>query len=126
MNTTLEWVQEMKQLLLIGAALLVSAAGQTQQGTASYFDNGVNGHSKTASGRPVQPNANTAASRTLPLGSTAKVTNRENGKSTDVQITDRGPTQHDRVIDLSKKAAGEIGMQKQGVAPVTVKPESSH
>jgi rare lipoprotein A len=54
------------------------------------------------------------------------VTNPETGQSTDVRINDRGPTRQDRVIDLSKKAAGDIGMQKQGVVPVTVQPENSH
>lgn len=120
----------MTRMLGIGAALLFATAAQaqptTQQGQASYFNGGVNGHTKTASGEDVQPNANTAASRTLPLGSTAKVTNRQTGRSTDVRITDRGPVRKDRVVDLSKKAAGDVGIQKQGVAPVTVTPENKH
>jgi rare lipoprotein A len=114
----------MKSLVSFGAALLLATSIQaqpiTQQGQASYFTGGVNGHTKTANGETVQPNADTAASRTLPLGSTAKVTNQETGKSTNVRITDRGPTRKDRVIDLSKKAASDVGMEKQGVAPVTV------
>ena len=92
----------MKYIINVGVALLFATAAQaqsnTQQGTASYFNGGVNGHTKTASGEDVQPNANTAASRTLPLGSSAKVTNKETGKSTDVRITDRGPVRKDRVI----------------------------
>jgi rare lipoprotein A len=129
MNAT-ERNGRMKLLLGIGAALLLATAAQaqpsTQQGQASYFNGGVNGHTKTATGETVQPNADTAASRTLPLGSTAKVTNQETGQSTDVRITDRGPTRKDRVIDLSKKAAGDVGMEKQGVAPVTVQPDNKH
>jgi rare lipoprotein A len=117
----------MKLMFGAGVALLVSTAVYAQpaqqQGQASYFNGGVNGHTTTASGKPVRPEANTAASRTLPLGSAAKVTDKKTGKSTNVQITDRGPTRRDRVIDLSKKAAGDIGMRKQGVAPVTVQPE---
>ncbi len=66
--------------------------------------------------------SDTAASRTLPLGSTAKVTNERTGQSADVKITDRGPTRPDRVIDLSHKAAGQIGMTKSGTAPATVQP----
>ena len=120
----------MRSIISIGAALLLATAAQaqptTQRGQASYFNGGVNGHSKTANGENVQPNANTAASRKLPLGSTAKVTNQETGQSTDVRITDRGPTRKDRVIDLSKKAAGDVGIEKQGVAPVTVQPENKH
>ena len=99
------------------------AQTQTQQGQGSYFNAGQNGHTVSRSGAPIAPNANTAASRTLPLGSTAKVTNQRTGQSTDVKVTDRGPTRHDRVIDVSKKAAGEIGMQRTGVAPVTVQPQ---
>jgi rare lipoprotein A len=118
----------MKFIFIIGAALLVTTAAQaqstTQQGQASYFNGGVNGHTKTANGENVQPNADTAASRTLPLGSTAKVTNQDTGQSADVRITDRGPVRNDRIVDLSKKAAGDVGMEKQGVAPVTVQPEN--
>ena len=63
----------------------------------------------------------TAASRDLPLGSNAKVTNLKNGKSVNVEITDRGPYAKGRVIDLSKRAANSIGIDKQqGVAPVRV------
>ena len=95
----------------------------TQQGQASYFNGGQSGHTETKSGAPVDAyGSNTAASRNLPLGSTAKVTNERTGKSTDVKITDRGPTRPDRVIDLSHKAAGEIGMTKSGTAPVKVQP----
>jgi rare lipoprotein A len=95
----------------------------TQEGQASYFNGGQSGHTETKSGAPVDAyGSNTAASRNLPLGSSAKVTNERTGQSTDVTITDRGPTRPDRVIDLSHKAAGEIGMTKSGTASVTVQP----
>jgi peptidoglycan lytic transglycosylase len=51
------------------------------------------------------------------------VTDKNTGKSTDVKVTDRGPTRRDRVIDLSKKSANDVGMEKQGTAPVTVQPK---
>jgi rare lipoprotein A len=107
-------------LPVAGTAIAQQAGGQTQQGTASYFNGGQNGHSTTASGKPVQPDQNTAASPNLPLGSHAKVTNKQTGQSTDVEVTDRGPARKDRQIDLSKKAAGDIGMQQKGTAPVTI------
>ena len=120
----------MRYMMGAGIALLLATAAQaqstTQRGTASYFNGGVNGHTKTANNEDVQPNSNTAASRTLPLNSTAKVTNQETGKSTDVRITDRGPTRKDRVIDLSKKSANDVGMENKGVAPVVVQPEKKH
>ena len=103
-------------LFLAGAAVAQSPDHPvTQQGQASYFNHGQNGHAKTASGEPVQPNQETAASRNLPFGTKAKVT-----KSTEVHIDDRGPVRHGRVIDLSDKAAGDIGMKKTGTAPVVV------
>jgi rare lipoprotein A len=97
--------------------------GQTQRGQASYYKGGQSGHSQTKSGEPVNPNENQAASRNLPLGSTATVTNHKTGQSTDVKIKDRGPTREDRVIDMSEKSASDIGMKKSGTAPVTVEPK---
>jgi len=93
----------------------------TQQGQATYFNGGQDGHTKTANGEPVQPDQNTAASRTLPLGTNATVTNKTTGQSTDVHVNDRGLVRQDRVIDLSNKAAGDVGMKKTGTAPVVVK-----
>jgi rare lipoprotein A len=113
-----------QKTLITGTLLfpLVVQAQQVQQGQASYYNGGQDGHTRTSSGEPVKPDDNTAASRTLPLGSTAKVTNEHTGQSTDVHVTDRGPTRQDRVIDLSKKAAGDIGMKQSGTAPVRVEP----
>jgi rare lipoprotein A len=62
----------------------------------------------------------------LPLGTRATVINEENGKSVNVRINDRGPYVDGRVIDLSKKAAKKIGIDKnQGVAAVTVEAKPS-
>jgi rare lipoprotein A len=91
-----------------------------QNGQASYYSAGQSGHTKTANGDKVDPNSNTAASRDLPLGTKATVTNKATGRSTDVKITDRGPTRQDRKIDLSKKAAEDVGMTKTGTAPVDI------
>jgi len=76
---------------------------------------------RTASGEPYDPNALTAASRTLPIGSSVIVTNPATGRSVKVRINDRGPGVHGRGLDLSKRAAEEIGMTKKGVARVKVK-----
>jgi rare lipoprotein A len=77
---------------------------------------------RTASGEPYDPDALTAASRTLPIGSTVMVTNPATGRSVKVRINDRGgPGVHGRGLDLSKHAAEEIGMTKKGVARVRVK-----
>jgi rare lipoprotein A len=62
----------------------------------------------------------TAAHKTLPLGTKAKVTNVNNGKSVEVEITDRGPYAEGRIIDLSQAAASAIGIIDRGVAKVRV------
>src|SRR6266481_2475983 len=63
----------------------------------------------------------TPASKTLPLGSKVEVTNPTTGKSVTVRINDRGPYVRGRSLDLSKRAAEEIGITKKGVARVKVK-----
>jgi len=66
---------------------------------------------------------NNAASKTLPLGTIAKVTNLDNGKSAVVTIEDRGPYVDGRIVDLSPATADKIGISKgQGVAKVAVAP----
>ena len=75
-----------------------------------------------ANGARMDPNSNNAASKTLPLGTKAKVTNMSNGKSAVVVIKDRGPHVKGRIIDLSPATAKTIGAGKQGVVPVKVTP----
>jgi len=89
-----------------------------QEGTASFY--GHTGRSRTASGEPVSPEGRTAASRDLPLGTQATVTNQQTGQSTEVRVNDRGPTRTDRTIDLSQQAARDIGMERSGTAPVRI------
>jgi rare lipoprotein A len=98
----------------------------------AYVDNGGGGSSFSgkasyywepqalASGGRFNPNAYTAAHKTLPFGTKVRVTNRNNGESVVVVINDRGPYVAGRVIDLSKAAAHSISMQGAGVVPVTV------
>jgi rare lipoprotein A len=64
----------------------------------------------------------TAAHRSLPLLSYARVTNLANGRSIVVRINDRGPLSHRFIIDLSPRAAEQIGMIRRGVAEVAVQP----
>jgi rare lipoprotein A len=91
-----------------------------QQGKASYYSDRLQGK-KTASGALMDQGAMTAASKKLPLGAKAKVTNLETGKTADVKINDRGPVPKGRVIDVSKQAAKQLGINKEeGVAPVKV------
>lgn len=73
---------------------------------------------RVASGGWFNPNAMTAAHKTLPFGTRVRVTHLGNGRSVVVTINDRGPYIAGRIIDLSKAAAGVIGMQGQGVARI--------
>ncbi len=76
---------------------------------------------KTANGEIYDPNKLTAASRTLPLGSKVIVTNPSTGRSVQVRINDRGPFVGGRSLDLSKRAADEIGLTEKGVGRVKIK-----
>jgi len=89
-------------------------------GYASWYGEEL-GASRTASGRPFDPNAMIAAHRTLPLGSFAEVTSLKSGKTIVVLIDDRGPTSKDREIDLSRAAATQLGIDRAGVGPVRVR-----
>ena len=75
---------------------------------------------RVASGGWFNPNALTAAHKTLPFGTRVRVTHMGNGRSVEVKINDRGPYVAGRIIDLSKAAAGIIGMTGQGIARVVV------
>jgi rare lipoprotein A len=92
-----------------------------QVGQASYYGPEFNGR-KTASGTRFDPNSDTAAHRTLPLGTVAEVKNLETGRTARVTIRDRGPYVGGRVVDLSPRTAEHLGMKRQGVAPVEVRP----
>ena len=94
------------------------------EGEASFYGGSFHGR-KTASGERFDQNKPTAASRELPLGTKVTVTNQDNGKSVDVIVNDRGPYVDGRVIDLSKKAAKQIDMIEDGVAPVRVEAKPS-
>jgi rare lipoprotein A len=97
-------------------------SGHTRVGKASFYAAMFNGR-KMADGTPMEPNANNAASRTLPLGTTAKVTNLATGKTAVVTIRDRGPYVAGRIVDLSPATAHEIGLDKRtGVTRVKVAP----
>lgn len=86
-------------------------------GVATVYADKFNGK-KTASGQRFHQSKLTAAHRSLPLGTTVRVTNLRNQQSVDVRITDRGPWHRGRVIDLSSAAAEKVGMRKRGTTMV--------
>ena len=97
----------------------VRVAGTGQFGKASWYDQ-VGG--PTASGESLDTFTATAAHRSLPLASYAKVTNLDSGRSVIVKINDRGPYIRGRVIDLSPRAADALDMKRAGVVAVVVEP----
>ncbi len=99
--------------------LLTSRAGYVERGTASWY--GTKFHGRLTSNRePYDMYSFTAAHKTLPIPTYARVTNLANQKSIIVRINDRGPFVGDRIIDLSYVAALKLGMQQQGTALVEV------
>jgi rare lipoprotein A len=111
----------LKYLALAGALLCASSTADAQTCIASQYGVGDGYHGKrTASGAIFNTYALTAAMRVpVPFGSIKTVTNRNNGRSVTVEITDRGPFVKGRCIDLSRAAANAIGMG--GTAPVDVR-----
>ena len=109
---------------LAGLAYQISpiqyAAAADRGGVASVYS--TESGSKTASGQKLNPQALTAAHRTLPFGTKVKVTNKHNGHSVVVTINDRGPFVRGRVIDVTPAAARVLGFS--GLAQVTV--DASH
>jgi rare lipoprotein A len=97
-------------------------SGGTRLGKASFYA-GSFANRLMANGRRMNPQGANAASRTLPLGSTAKVINVETGQSAIVSIEDRGPYVKGRILDLSPATARKIGISRRiGVAEVKVAP----
>jgi rare lipoprotein A len=96
-----------------------STDGFVEQGLASFYGNKFHGR-RTSNLEVYDMYAFTAAHKTLPLPSFAKVTNLENGRSVIVRVNDRGPFHEGRVVDLSWAAAVKLDMHRAGTARVQV------
>jgi rare lipoprotein A len=101
------------------AASAKYSTGDTLTGVASYYAKRLHG-SKTASGQRYDQTAYTAAHKRLPFGTRVRVTQKKTGKTVVVTINDRGPYVKGRVIDLSRRAAQDLGMLKRGSAEVEI------
>ena len=96
--------------------------GKRRIGKASFYADRFAGR-KMADGNRMDMKGINAASRTLPLGTTAKVTNLKTGKSAVVVIQDRGPYVDGRIVDLSQGTAAKIGLtRREGITRVAVSP----
>jgi rare lipoprotein A len=96
-----------------------SPHADVERGRASYYADKLAGR-KTANGERYDPRQLTAAHRTLAFGTIVEVA-RSDGRSVRVRINDRGPFAEARVIDLSRRAAEQLGMIRAGVVDVTVR-----
>lgn len=102
------------------ALFLLASTGPSHSNVASWYDCSTKGQcsksKRTANGEKFNPNALTAAHKTLPFGTKVRVTHK--GKSVIVRINDRGPFVKGRTIDLSRAAARQIGCK--GVCKVSI------
>jgi rare lipoprotein A len=101
------------------SAGIPDASGFHQEGNASWYGQGFHGQ-RTASGERYDMNELTAAHRSLPLMSYARVTNLGNHKFVIVKINDRGPFHGRRILDLSMAAAAALGMEHKGTGHVAI------
>ncbi|MGM0702960.1 MAG: septal ring lytic transglycosylase RlpA family protein [Pseudomonadota bacterium] len=104
---------------LAGTAQAHDASSNAQRGVASYYGDQFQGRT-TASGEPFDQQALTAAHPSLPFGTRVRVTRPDTGNAVEVLINDRGPFVKGRIIDLSKRAARQLGMLHRGTAPVLI------
>jgi rare lipoprotein A len=115
--------------LIVAASVLLSGCaavtkgradldlGIKERGIASWYGDDFQGWT-TASGELYDMHALTAAHRTLPLGTVARITNVVNGGHVMIRITDRGPYVNGRILDLSYAAAKALGMVQDGVSAI--------
>ena len=107
------------------ALLAGEPAREFERGAASWYGPGFHGR-LTASGERYDMHAFTAAHRTLPFGTMVRVHSLVNGRDVDLRITDRGPFSRNRIIDVSRAAAAELGMLGLGFKEVVLLvPEST-
>jgi len=115
-----------REIPRIPAEKIKKTRGQTEVGTifqtgiASWYGRDFQGR-RTANGEIYDMNKLTAAHTELPFHTIVEVENRENNRKVIVRINDRGPFVKGRIIDLSYKAAGRIGIAKTGTAPVNLR-----
>lgn len=99
------------------ASMSHTMRGLVEEGEASYYSSEFNGR-RMAGGQIYDEDRLIAAHRTLPFGTRVRVTNMANGRSVVVTIQDRGPSIKKRLIDLSERAARDLGFLREGVTRV--------
>lgn len=105
--------------LALSAPLMAAQRGQVLTGVASYYHDSLHGN-RTASGKVYNKNKLSAAHKSLPFGTQVRVTDPKSGRSIELEVNDRGPFVKGRIIDLSRRAAKELGIINKGIAKVKV------
>lgn len=108
-----------KFIILTTLLLLVTLAWGQETGRASYYSRKLEGN-RVSDGSRYHPDSLICAHRTLPFGTLLWVKNKKNGLDVVVKVSDRGPHVRGRIIDLSWRAAKEIGMLLEGIAEVEI------
>jgi rare lipoprotein A len=105
-----------------GHHIVEDRSGRKELGKASVYAPRFQGR-KMANGRTFDQKGGAAASKSLPIGTVAKVTNLQNGRTALVTVEDHGPYVNGRVVDVTKATADKLGISKrEGIAPVVVAP----
>ena len=107
-----------KMLVLVAFAAMSSGA-RAESGLAAVYSHRLDGH-KTASGKTYQPGQMTVAHKSLPFGTVVRITNKSNGKNARATVTDRGPAQAGRILDVSPAVAHALGMKRGAMTEVDV------
>ncbi|MCB1687580.1 MAG: septal ring lytic transglycosylase RlpA family protein [Halioglobus sp.] len=109
-------------LYLASAGIAWSTTVPPMEGIALHYSDRLQGK-RTASGEVFDQDAMTAAYRSLPFGSKVKVTNLENGNSVVVTVNDRMASRNKNTIDVTRRAAQELGFEHRGKAQVSIELE---
>lgn len=117
MNRKLVLFSLVLALLSACAMAQTTTTGQKETGLAAVYTSRLN-HHVTASGQIYDGSKMTAAHKTLPYGSKVRVTNPKNNKSVVLTVTDRGPTQQGRILDISPAAASRLGIRRNQMRQV--------
>jgi rare lipoprotein A len=106
-----------------GGTVARDTGAYTEEGESSWYGGNGDGFAgkPTASGETFNPSDLTCAHRTLPLGTRLEVENLANGRTVTVKVNDRGPYARGRILDLSKRAAKDLGFLNDGVAQVRIR-----
>jgi rare lipoprotein A len=105
-----------------GHRIVEDRSGRKQTGKASIYSRSFQGQ-RMANGRRFDHRGNSAASKSLPLGTVARVTNVDNGRTSVVTVEDHGPYVDGRTLDVTRSTAAQLGItEKAGLAPVIVAP----